>query len=385
MRNTGEFFNTNTEMKKYFFVYMLILVSLAVCGQEKGKLKFYVGTFTSEGADGIYLCDFDTASGDISLDNTFKGVDDPSFLKISSDRKNLYVVARANIAIEKSGGYVIAYEIGENGVIHFLNKQASNGADPCYIDVSSDKKYVAIAAYNGGTTSLYPVNADGSLQPATSVIENIGSGPDKKRQDRPHAHSIRFSPFINQVFSTDLGTDQLNIFSIENNKLVQHGQKFVKMEPGAGPRHLEFHPNGKVIYVISELNSTVTVLQNKGDEWKTSQIISALPKDFKGISYSADIHISEDGKYLYASNRGHNSIVVFTVDKNTQKLTYKNTVSVEGDWPRNFSLSPDGRFMLVANQRSGNITVFKIDSKTGEPQFTGKEIKLPSPVCIDFL
>ena len=287
--------------------------------------------------------------------------------------------------MEKSGGYVAAYQITEKGNIHFLNKQISNGTGPCHVDVSPDGKYVAIANYNGGTTSLYPVNANGSLQPATSVIENQGSGPNKERQEQPHAHSIKFSPFTKQIFSADLGIDQLNIFSLEKNQLKQEGQEFVKLAPGAGPRHLEFHPNGKVIYVISELNSTVTALRNEGGKWKIFQALSTLPKDFKGTSYCADIHISKDGKYLYGSNRGHNSVTVFSIDPTSQKLTFETTVDIHGNWPRNFALTPDGNFMLVANQRSGNITVFKMNKETGIPAFTGKEIKLPSPVCIDFL
>lgn len=371
-------------MKIYIFFYLLLFAGFTVCGQRPAIQKFYVGTFTSEGAEGIYLCDFNPATGEITLDNTFKGLDDPSFLMISPNRQYLYVVTRVKEVVEKSGGYVSAYQIEKNGNIHFLNKEVSNGDGACYVDVSPDGKFVAIAAYNAGTTSLYPVNADGTLEPATSVIVNHGSGPVKERQEKPHAHSIRFSPFSNQVFSADLGTDQFNIFTLERDKLVQQGQKFVKLAPGAGPRHFEFHPNGKVIYVISELNSTVTALRNEGGEWKIFQVIPALPKDFTGTSYCADIHISKDGKYLYGSNRGHNSVTVFTVDTDSQKLTFKTTVDVHGNWPRNFSLTPDGDFMLVANQRSGNITVFKMNKETGVPEFTGKEIKLPSPVCIEF-
>lgn len=372
-------------MKNIILFYLLFFVASTVCGQQSETQKFYVGTFTSEGAEGVYLCNFNSETGDISLNKTFKGYDDPTFLKISPNRKYLYVVTRANEAVEKSGGYVAAYQIKENGTIHFLNKQVSNGQGPCHVDVSPDGRFVAIATYNSGTTSLYPVNSDGSLQPATSVVENIGSGPDKERQAGPHAHSIKFSPFSNQVFSADLGTDQLNIFSLEGDKLVQYEQKYVKMAPGAGPRHFEFHPNGKVIYVISELNSTVTALRNERGDWKIFQALSTLPENFSGTSYCADIHISKDGKFLYGSNRGHNSVAVYSVDSNTQKLALITTVDVHGNWPRNFALTPDGNFMLVANQRSGNITVFKMNKETGVPEFTGKEIKLPSPVCIDFL
>lgn len=372
-------------MKKIILFYLLIFASFAVMGQKSEIQKFYVGTFTTEGAEGIYLCDFNPGTGEIKLDETFKGFTDPSFLKISPNRKYLYVATQVGEAVEKSGGYVSAYEIEKNGNLHFLNKQVSNGAGPCHVDVSQDGKFVVIAAYDAGTTSLYPVNNDGTLRPATSVIINHGSGPVADRQGQPHAHSIKFSPYSNQVFSADLGTDQFNIFTHEGDKLVQHGQKFVKMAPGAGPRHFDFYPNGKVIYVISELNSTVTAIRNEGGEWKIFQVLSTLPKDFKGTSYCADIHISKDAKYLYGSNRGHNSITVFRIDPGSQKLTFETNVDTHGNWPRNFALTPDGKFMLVANQRSGNITVFKMNKETGIPEFTGKEVKLPSPVCIDFL
>ena len=371
-------------MKRISLLIVLIASVLIVFGQNTAKQKFYVGTFTSEGAKGIYLCEFDSENGEIDLKQTFMGIDNPNFLKISPDKKYLYVVNRAPKVIESTGGYISAYEIGRNGTLKFLNKQLSHGDDPCHIDVSPDGKFVALANYGGGTTALYPVAENGSLLPASSVIVNEGSSIDKSRQTKPYAHSIKFSPFENKIFSADLGTDQLNIFELEGNKLIQNGQKFVKLQPGAGPRHFDFHPNGDIIYVISELNSIITTLKRVGDKWEEVQTVSTLPADFKGKSYCADIHISTDGKYLYGSNRGHNSIAVFEINNETKKLKLLGFVPVEGDWPRNFSLSPTGDFMLVANQKSGNITVFKINKTTGMPEFTGKQIEIPAAVCIEF-
>ena len=312
-------------MKRISLLLFLIVNVLIVFGQNSGKQKFYVGTFTSEGAKGIYLCDFDFKTGEIALIRTFIGVDNPNFLKISPDKKYLYVVNRAPKEIESTGGYISAYEIGKNGNLNFLNKQLSHGADPCHVDVSPDGKFVAVANYGGGTTALYPVTENGSLLAASSVIINEGSSINKDRQTKPFAHSIKFSPFENKIFSADLGTDQLNIFELEGDKLVQNGQKFVKLQPGAGPRHFDFHPNGDFIYVISELNSTITTIKRVGDNWQEVQAVSTLPADFKGTSYCADIHVSADGKYLYGSNRGHNSIAVFEIDNETKKL---NTVGI---------------------------------------------------------
>ena len=372
-------------MKKIVILFMLIMNVLCTFGQKAEKQLFYVGTFTSEGAKGIYLCNFDSQTGEISLDETIVGADNPSFLKISPDKKYIYVANRVPKEIEPSGNYVSAYKIEKNGIIKFLNRQSSHGADPCHVDVSPDGKFVVVANYGGGTTAMYPVSMDGSLLPASSVITNEGSSIDKSRQTKPYAHSIKFSPFSNQVFSADLGTDQLNIFSLEGEKLIQHGQKFVKLDSGAGPRHFDFHPDGDFIFVISELNSTITSLKCEGKNWEKYQVISTLPADFNGTSYCADIHVSADGKFLYGSNRGHNSIAVFEINSETKKLKSTGFVSVEGNWPRNFALSPDGNYLLAANQKSGNITVFKINKETGVPEFTGKEIKIPAPVCIEFL
>lgn len=368
---------------KYLFIFLILNISvLYSTGQEIEK--FFVGTFTSGGAEGIYLCDFNISSGKITLNKTFKAVDNPSFLVVSPCKKFLYSVNRFPVNVEQTGGYVNAYKINENGNLHFINKQLSHGSGPCHIDVSSDGKFVAIATYGGGTISLYPVNKEGGLKPAASIIENKGSGFNEARQSAPHAHSIKFAPFDDLVFSTDLGTDQLNIFKLQNGKLATAEQDSVEMAPGAGPRHFDFHPNKKIIYVINELNSTVSVIGNERGVWKIIQEISTLPEGFEGTNYCADIHVSKDGKYLYGSNRGHNSIAVFQVEKNSGIIDFIKTIPVEGDWPRNFVISPDGDFMLVANQKSGNIAVFQINKTSGIPEFTGNQIKLPAPVCLDF-
>jgi 6-phosphogluconolactonase len=364
-------------------LFLFILISHLVFAQPQNRQIFYVGTFTSEGGSGILRCGLNTETGDIELLDTYKSIDNPSFLKISPDKKYMYTATRPPKDIDPGGGYVNAYEIEKNGALKFIVKQSSNGADPCHVDVSGDGKWVAAANYGGGTVSLYPVDSHGGLLPATSVVINQGSGADKTRQAAPHAHSIKFSPFSGNVFSADLGTDQLDIFTIENGKLVQGDQRFVKMEAGAGPRHFEFHPSGKLIFVINELNSTITTVQQVNGKWERGESVSTLPEGFEGKSYCADIHLSADGLYLYGSNRGHNSIAVFEINGNRLKM--KTIVPVEGNWPRNFALSPDGRFLLAANQRSGNITVFRIDKKTGIPVFTGHELKTASPVCIEFL
>jgi 6-phosphogluconolactonase len=370
-------------MKKIFCFLLLFLMVLGVHSQDKTLQNLYVGTFTSGDAEGIYLCSFNNSTGSITLRQVFKGVDNPSFLKISPDKKFLYAVTRPQTAIEASGGYVQSYSIKNGGELQFINKQVANGADPCHIDVSSDGRYAAIATYGGGTVSLYEIEPGGSLKPAASIITNEGSGPNPSRQKAPHAHAVKFSPEGNTLFSADLGTDRLNILNRKGNRIEPARQSHVKLSPGAGPRHLSINTGGKAIYVINELNSTISVLEQKGGKWVESQSISTLPEGFNETNYCADIHVSPDGRFVYGSNRGHNSIAVYKTDARTNKLEWITSVSTQGDWPRNFTFSPDGQFLLVANERSGNIVVFRID-ENGIPRYTGNEVKIPSPVCLEF-
>lgn len=372
-------------MKISLFVLALSVLNIMAFAQLKSQQIFYVGTFTSEGGEGILRCGLNSETGEIQVQETFKGIDNPAFLKISE--KKSYLIAGLTPAknVDSARGYVSAFKIEEGGKLKFVNKQFSHGNEPCHVDISRDGNWVAAANYGSGTLALFPVSGEGKIQPASTVIVNQGSGPDLSRQAGPHAHSIKFSPFTNEVFSADLGTDQLDIFRLENGRLVQNDQKFVKMDAGAGPRHFEFHPSGKFIYVINELNSTVTLLVNEAGIWVKKQNYRTVPNDFAEKSYCADIHISKDGRFLYGSNRGHNSIVVFSVNPVSGELKTIGFVPVEGNWPRNFGISPDGEYLLVANQRSANITVFRINQQTGMPEFTGKQLKTGSPVCIEFL
>jgi 6-phosphogluconolactonase len=373
-------------MKRVLFqlITVLVAISFSTNGQTPDK-KLYVGTFTSGEANGIYLCNFDSNTGKLSLEAEFKGIDNPNFLKISPDKKSLYVATRPPAKIKKSGGYINAYKIDSKGMLHFLNKQVSHGNDPCYVDITEDGKFVATATYGGGSISIYPVKNDGSIFPASSTVYFEGSGPNKDRQSEPHAHSIMFSPFSNEVFSADLGTDQLNIFHLKDDKLIPGDPEFLVTKPGSGPRHFDFHPDGNFIYVINELNSTITTFQKTTERWKSVQTIKTIPENFEEKNYCADIHVSKNGKYLYGSNRGHNSVAVFEIEPATKMLKLLTNVPTEGDWPRNFTLTNDGKYMLVANQNSNNIAVFSINKETGIPIFTNNELNLPSPVCLEFL
>lgn len=371
-------------MKSFFTILFLTLLTFSMSAQEEGYKSLYVGTFTSEGAEGIYLCKFEENTGKIFIQKVFKGIDNPSFLQVSPGGDFLYAVTRFSAEVEPSGGYIQAYKIGSNGEIIFINKQVSNGSDPCHIDISPDGNYAAIATYGGGSVSLFEINGDGSLNAAGSIIKNEGSGPNQARQKAPHAHSVLFSKDNKKLFSADLGTDCVNIYNLEGGILIPANQPQLKVAPGAGPRHIRFHPDGTALYVINELNSTISVFTKTKEKWEEIQTVSSLPEGFKGTNYCADIHISDDGNYLYGSNRGHNSIAVFKIKGKTNRLEWLAAVPGQGDWPRNFTLSPDGRFLLVANQKSGDISVLKIDPENGIPEFTGNKLKVPAPVCLVF-
>ncbi|NQU86363.1 MAG: lactonase family protein, partial [Mariniphaga sp.] len=333
-------------IKQVFFI-LFICFNLVTYGQQSNKVLFYVGTFSGSGAEGIYLCSFDTVTGDLNLENVIKGLENPNYLIKSIDGKYLYVCMRPRDA-ESDNFSVGVYKINLDGSLKFINEQPAEGTDPCYVDITPDNKFVAISNYGNGTIAMYKTNNDGSLNPAYQVIQHNGSGANTERRKGPHAHSIQFSPFSDKVYAADLGTDKLMIYDFDKTqgKLSDSKIPFAAIPPGAGPRHFDFHPNGKFIYVVNELNSSVSVVNIKKN-YEVVQTISTLPEGFDGTSYCADIHISSNGKYLYCSNRGHNSITTFEV-KNNGILSQLAATKTMGDWPRNFSLSPNKKFMLVA-------------------------------------
>lgn len=352
--------------------------------QADRTVMFYLGTFTSEGAEGLSLCTLDTVTGEMATVRVFKGIDNPGFLTISPDRQFMYVATRGPKATDPDGGAVSAFRIMEDGGLQFLNKQTSAGEDPCFVEVSRDGKWVAAANYSGGSVVLYPVGEDGELRPAASVVRHEGSGPRKNRQARPYAHSIRFTPFGETVYAADLGADRLFAYRLQlpEGKLVATPDASALLPAGSGPRHFDFTPDGRFCYVANELSSTVTVFAFRQGRMHQIQDISALPAGYEGVSYCADIHLSPCGRFLYVTNRGHNSVAVFSRDGDTGEISPLAYVPVEGNWPRHMALAPGGRFLLVANQRSHNITLFRLEN--GLPVFTGKELKTPAPVCIVF-
>lgn len=368
-------------------LFLVLGMTIFGISAEAKKHLMYVGTYTKGVEDGIFVYMFDDRSGKL-VDLKIPAVsNNPSFLVISADKKYLYSAGEVdNLDANKSGG-VSSFRIEKTGHLSLLNYVLTNGANPCHVSISKDGRKLVASNYTGGNLSYFDVLPDGSLSQLVQKVQHTGSGPFPGRQTEPHAHSTQFDPSGKLLFAADLGIDELKIYQVGtgNKPLLPNSQPFVKLTPGSGPRHLDFSPDGQFIYVINELSSTIAVLMKYGGVWKEIQSIKTLPKDFTGESWCADIHLSADGRFVYGSNRGHNSIAVFKRDPTNGRLEMIQTISVEGNWPRNFTLDPTGSFLIVANQRSNDITVFKVDETSGKLKYSGIKVQNQSPVCLQFL
>ncbi len=368
---------------------MFCFLCLILTGQivEAKKHILYVGTYTEGTTDGIYIYLFNDQTGKLKDLKIPVVSNNPSFLTISSDKKFLYSVSEVDVPERNHSGSVSAYRIEKNGKLNFINEVLTNGPYPCHVSLSPDDKKLVASNYSGGNLSFFNVLPDGSLSEMVQRIQHTGSGPFPERQTEPHAHSAKFDPKGKFLYAADLGIDEFKIYnSVGGDSPITPGsQPFVKLPPGSGPRHFDFSADGNYTYLINELNSTITVLMRYGNVWKSIQTIKTLPKEYKGENWCADIHVSADGRFVYGSNRGSNSIAVFKRDQVSGKLEMIQTISVEGNWPRNFTLDPSRAFLLVANQKSNDITVFRIDEITGMLRFTGIKFATEKPVCLQFL
>jgi 6-phosphogluconolactonase len=355
--------------------------------QKSKELLLYVGTYTSGKSEGIYIYRMDLASGELKHASTVKGVSNPSFLAIDPKRRFLYAANESGEFAGRKGGGVTAFSIDQKtGDLRKLNEQHSPGV-PCHVSVHPSGKFVLAANYGGGNVVIYPVRADGGLVEASDVAQHTGKGGDPKRQSGPHAHCIMPDVSGRHAFAPDLGIDKVMIYrlDVKRGKFIPNG--FAATRAGAGPRHFDFHPSGKFAYVINELDSTLIAFAY--DEAKGAltelQTISTLPPDFSGSSYCADIHVHPSGKFVYGSNRGHNSIVAFAIDQGSGKLNAMAHESTQGKWPRNFGIDPTGAFLLVANQNTDNVVTFRVDQQSGKLTATGQTTEIPSPVCLKFI
>ncbi|MYA76086.1 MAG: lactonase family protein [Gemmatimonadetes bacterium] len=346
-------------------------------------IRVFVGTYTQTTSKGIYVYDVDTASGVMEYVSHVGGITNPSFLVLTPDARFLYAVGETG---DPHGG-VFAYAVDGSGTLKPLNSQSSGGAGPCSIDVHRSGKAVLAANYGGGSVSSFPVNDDGSLGEAASVIQHTGSSVDQSRQQEPHAHMIRHDLDYKFVFSPDLGTDKVMIYALDPNTavLTPHGEALVP--PGSGPRHIEFHPNRKFAYVINEMGNTITAFAYDGSAGTLTALetVTTLPDGYDEVSHTADIHITDDGRYLYGSNRGHDSLAMYAVDGDSGRLSLLGIVPTGGENPRNFGIDPTGSFVLCGNQSSDTVTYHRLDPDTGLLHLSGVVAEIPMAVCLKMI
>ena len=352
----------------------------------------YVGTYTQEGSTskGIYIFRYDPGSAKVTSLGLAAQTINPSFLAVHPNRRFLYAVNEVgDYKGQKSGG-VSAFAIDNaTGKLTLLNEVASGGADPCYISVDKTGKFVLVANYTGGSVSVFPILKDGGLGEASAFVQHTGHGTNPKRQEAPHAHSIDLSPDNRFAIVDDLGLDETLVYKFDSSKgsLTLNDPPFAKADAGAGPRHFALGPNGKFAYVIHEMGSTVSVFDYDAASGVLHQVqtISTIPKDFTRLNEDAEIEVHPSGKFLYASNRGHDSIAVFAIDPNKGTLTLIEYVPTKGQSPRHFEIDPTGSLLFAENEKSDNIVVFRIDAQTGRLTPTGKVLDVSQPVCVKFV
>lgn len=361
-------------------IVLFCLVGLFTSAQN---YYLYIGTYTRASSEGIYMYQFNSNTGDLTPVSIAKVFTNPSFLSISADHRFLYALGGMK------GDSVRSFAIEQpSHHLRFLNAQSiAPGSGAAHLQVDETGKWLITGNYGSGGITVLPVLPDGSIGTAVQNIQLQGKSIDPERQDKPHVHSINISPDNKYVFVPDLGTDKIMTYTLnqQTGQLIAADHPYTTVTAGSGPRHFTFHPNGKFAYVIQEMYSTITAFNYKKGSLTAFQTVQTLPADYTGRKWSADIHISPDGKFLYGSNRAHESLVIFRINPKNGSLTFVGHESVRGKTPRNFVIDPTGNFILVANQDSNNITVFKRDKQTGKLMYTGKEISVSQAVCLKFI
>jgi 6-phosphogluconolactonase len=372
-------------MKKLISVIILICFFNLTFGQNQTYTLLIDTYVSSSGNDGIYVYDFNSQTGDFKFKSKVAGEDKPSYVTTSSDGKYVYSVN------EVRNGSISAYALNsKTGELTFLNRASTGGDSPCYAATDAKNKILFAGNYGSGSISVYSLKDDGSIGNTLQFIQNVGGSIDKRRQAGPHVHGTVLSPDEKFLLSPDLGTDKVNVYRFDPNNLVEPltpaDPAFVSVKAGSGPRHLIFHPNSKFVYLTHEIGGLIVVFDYENGKLSEKQTITMQASYFKGSNGGADIHISEDGRFLYASNRGDaNEIIIYSINKKDGKLECIDHQPSMGKTPRNFAIDPTGAYLLVANQESNVITFFRRNQKTGLLTPTGKKIEISRPVCIKFL
>jgi len=377
-------------MMRRSLVIALLIVLFAPSfgwGAQPGSYLIYIGTYTGPSSKGIYAFRFNAETGKATSLGLAAATTNPSFLAIDPNKKFLYAVNEVSEYEGQKTGGVSAFAVdSKTGKLSFVNEVSSEGPGPCHITLDRTGKYVLVANYDGGSLAAYPVLDDGRLGKPSANIQHSGHGADPERQAKPHAHWIGLSPDNRFALAVDLGLDKVLVYRFDQAKgrLVPNDPAFAGVDAGAGPRHFTLDPSGKFGYVINELGSSISAFSYdaKAGILHTVQTISTLPQDFKGKNDTAEIVVHPNGKFLYGSNRGHDSIAVFAIDPAKGTLKPIDYVSTQGKTPRNFEIDPSGSYLFAADQDSDKVVVFRIDAESGRLTATGEVLQVPSPVCV---
>jgi 6-phosphogluconolactonase len=374
------------------FFLLVVAGVCAVASAQHSKYLIYIGTYTENGSTskGIYAYRFDSKSQQLTEIGLAATTVNPSFLAVGKDGRFLYAVNEVGDYQGQKSGAVSAFAIDRaSGKLALVNQVASHGADPCYITVDRTGKYVLVANYTGGSVAVFPIRPDGGLGDASAFVQHTGHGTNPQRQEGPHAHSIDMSVDNRFAFVDDLGLDETLVYPFDSTKgtLDANAAKVGKATPGAGPRHFALSSDGRFAYVIDEMGSTVAVygFDSAAGTLTPIQTISSIPKTFTTLDESAEIEIAPSGNFLYASNRGHDSIAVFSIDRKTGMLKLVEYAPTKGQSPRNFEIAPGGLLLFAANEKSDNIVLFHINPQTGRLTPTGKVLDISQPVCVRFV
>ena len=352
--------------------------------QSNGTMLVFIGSYAEAKDNGVYVYRMDTETGALTPLDQVAGLQNPTFLSLDAGKKRLYAIAERLVDGQRQGA-AVTFEIDPaSGKLTEIGRVGTFDTTTCHIQRDATNRFFAVASYSGGKVGLSAAGENDTVGELLDVRQHEGGSVHPERQDRPHPHSVFFSPDNRFAFVPDLGMDRIRGYRLDPvaGKLAFHGDTAV--QPGAGPRHLAFHPNGAYAYVINELDSTVTGFRYDADSgaMRTIQVVSTLPEGFAGENACAEVQISPDGGFLYGSNRGHDSIVVYAIDRETGALSVVEHVSTGGGHPRHFSLSPEGDYLLAANRDSDNIVVFRVDRRSGKLEYTGHTVQASKPVCV---
>lgn len=348
------------------------------------RLLLFVGSYAEAADPGVYVYEMNPADGGLKLLDQASGLKNPTFLGVAQEQGNVYAIGEVSVEGERSGEIAAFAWAGDEGKLRKLNHSVTIRPSSSHIELDGSARFAAVSGYHGGNIGLVAIEADGAIGSLTDEQQHTGQGADPVRQDRPHPHSVKFSPDNRYALVADLGLDKIVVYALksEERRLVYHSE--AATPPGAGPRHLAFHPSGAWLYSINEVNSSISVFSYDGEQGKLALIdtVPTLPADYQGENTTAEIAISQDGRYLYGSNRGHDSLVQFAIDSTSGKLELKEHVSSQGGHPRHFALTPDGQYLIAANRDDNVLAVFKVEPESGRLQFTGQTAQVSKPVCV---